>query len=560
MSSDDLMSPSNHAETEVTETESTGLSRRTLLMGAGAAAGAIGLAAVISQTEAKDPQTGTGPATPNALSSTPVPNEVSQYADQWPVVQGDLQATRAAKNSPINSGNVDQLSVYWQVDATGAITAPPVIINGVVYYQDMMSNVFAMDLATGKEIWRADYNVGNNGPNGVAVAYGMVFAATGDTSTAFALDIETGKEIWSAKLTNSDFECIDMAPAVYDNTVYISTNPNNTTNGNYRGGARGILYALDAASGKTLWSFDTSTDNLWGAPRLNSGAGLWYPPTFDEDGSIYFGTGNAAPYPGNKTYPNGGSRPGANDYAASMVSLSLDTGGVNWSLNAFPHDIQDHDFQNSLLLATVSLGGTDTLVAFGSGKTGTVIAANAKTGAMLWKTAVGKHQNDELQELPPGTTEIYPGTLGGVLTPLAFAESKIFATYVDAPAYLAPEGAGERPEERKIGTGGICALDAASGDILWDNKLPADAVAGATVINDLVFTSGLDGILHAYKIDSGEEAWNWEAPAGVNAPMGVAGDTIVFAATTGVNIAPTDGTPVPTRETKPSIVALKLGS
>lgn len=563
MSPDDLMSPSNHAEDEVIETESsesTNLSRRTLLIGAGAVAGTIGIAAVISQSEAKDPQTGTGPATPNVLSSTPVPNEVTQYADQWPVVQGDLQATRAAKNSPINSGNVDQLAVYWQVDATAGITAPPVIINGTVYYQDMQSNVFAMDLATGKEIWRADYNVGNNGPNGVAVAYGMVFAATGDTSTAFALDAETGKQIWSAKLTNNDFECIDMAPAVYDNTVYISTNPNNTTNGNYRGGARGILYALDAASGKTLWSFDTSTDNLWGAPRLNSGAGLWYPPTFDEDGSIYFGTGNAAPYPGNKTYPNGGSRPGANDYAASMVSLSLETGGVNWSINAFPHDIQDHDFQNSLLLATVSLGGTDTLVAFGSGKTGTVIAANAKTGALLWKTAVGKHQNDQLQELPPGTTEIYPGTLGGVLTPLAFAESKVFASYVDAPAYLAPEGAGERPENRPVGTGGICALDAASGDILWDNKIPADAVAGATVINDLVFTSGLDGVLHAYKIDSGEEAWNWEAPAGVNAPMGVAGDTIVFAAATGINIAPTDGTPAPTRETKPSIVALKLGS
>ena len=167
----------------------------------------------------------------------------------------------------------------------------------------------------------------SNGPNGVAVAYGYVYAATGDTSVAFALDAKTGKEVWAAKLSNNNFECIDMAPTVYNNTVYISTNPNNVTYGNYRGGARGILWALDAATGVTLWSFDTSTDNLWGNPRINSGAGLWYPPSVDEQGNLYFGTGNPGPYPGNAQYPNGTSRPGPNDYADSMVSLDLATGG-----------------------------------------------------------------------------------------------------------------------------------------------------------------------------------------------------------------------------------------
>lgn len=538
------------------------MSRRTMLVGTGVAVGAVstlGAAAVFAQP-VKEPQTGTGPATPNPLSSTPVPPEVLEFSEQWPVAQGDLQATRNAKNSPIDSSTVSQLGVLWQVPTTAGITASPVILDGVVYYQDMLSNVFALDLETGEELWRADYNVSNNGPDGVAVAYGMVFAATGDTSTAFALDAATGKEIWSAKLTNNNYECIDMAPAVYDNVVYVSTNPNNTTYGNYRGGARGILYALDAATGATMWSFDTAADNLWDAPRINSGAGLWYPPSFDEKGNMYIGTGNPAPYPGNEEYPNGSSRPAPNDYADSMVSIDLATGGVNWSINALPLDLLDHDFMNSPVLATVAIDGTDTLIAVGSGKTGTVIAANAETGEQLWKAYVGKHQNDELEELPAETIETWPGTLGGVLTPLAFGSGKIFAPYNDGPAYLNATGAGERPDDAPVATGGLAAIDAVTGEIVWDVKVPSYVIAGATVANDLVFSSGMDGILHAYDVETGTEVWTLELPAGVNAPIGIAGDTIVVAAATGVSIAPDEGNTAITRETTPSIVALRIGA
>jgi len=248
------------------------LSRRTVLTGASAAASVVGLAAfgTLHSSSAKQPQSGTSPATPNPIGS-PIPQEVTQYANDWPVVQGNLQSTRAAANSPINASNLNTLTQLWSVPITatggfGGITATPVVIGDTIYLQDMQSNVFALDRNTGKEIWRQDYNVPNNGPDGVAVAYGYVFAATGDTSTAFALDQKTGAKVWEAKLSNNDFECIDMAPLVYGNTVYISTNPNNVTNGNYRGGARGILYALDALTGRTLWSFDTATDNLGDRP------------------------------------------------------------------------------------------------------------------------------------------------------------------------------------------------------------------------------------------------------------------------------------------------------
>ncbi|MGC4192010.1 MAG: PQQ-binding-like beta-propeller repeat protein [Thermomicrobiales bacterium] len=545
------------------------VSRRKLVTGATATVGAAALASMVAHGSFAQEQSGTSPATPNVLSSTPVPEEVTANANDWPVAQGNLQATRAAVNSPITSETVSKLAPLWTVPITvsgnfSGITANAVIIGDVIYYQDMQSNVFALDRATGKELWRYDTNVPNNGPNGVAVAYGMVFAATGDNSIAFAVDQQSGKLLWQATLSNSDFECIDMAPAVYDNTVYISTNPNNTTYGNYRGGARGILYALDAKTGKTLWSFDTAADNLWGNPRTNSGAGLWYPPSFDENGSMYFGTGNAAPYPGNKEYPSGSSRPKPNDYADSMVSLSLDTGGVTWFINAKPHDLFDHDFQQSPVLAEVTFPNNTepTLIAVGAGKTGTVIACEAKTGGMLWKTKVGKHENDDLEWLPEGTTRVYPGGLGGVESPIAFGDGKIFAPYIDFPIFVKPDNVDSSAgADITQATGGLAAIDAITGDIVWDVKQNAMVVAGATVVNDLVFSGAIDGYLRAHDIKTGKVVWEWEAPGGLNAPLAVAGDMIVFAAGAPIFVAtPENGTPVAKRDSNPQIVALKLGS
>jgi outer membrane protein assembly factor BamB len=48
----------------------------------------------------------------------------------------------------------------------GAYATTPVIVNGVVYVQDLDSDVFAVSLATGKVLWTHDYNSPNGGPDG----------------------------------------------------------------------------------------------------------------------------------------------------------------------------------------------------------------------------------------------------------------------------------------------------------------------------------------------------------------------------------------------------------
>lgn len=73
----------------------------------------------------------------------------------------------------------------------------PVVVNGVVYIQDMQANVCALDLATGGLRWEYQVStpeLGGPGPDGVAVADGRVYGTT--PRTVFALSAATGKPAW----------------------------------------------------------------------------------------------------------------------------------------------------------------------------------------------------------------------------------------------------------------------------------------------------------------------------------------------------------------------------
>ena len=121
--------------------------------------------------------------------------------------------------SAITSANVSKLGVAWTVPlhtslshTDGAYATTPVIVNGVVYLQDLQSNVMAISLATGKVLWTHTYNSPNGGPDGVNVVGGVVYATT--NHAAFALDAATGRQLWSRTLIGNDHEGIDMTPGL----------------------------------------------------------------------------------------------------------------------------------------------------------------------------------------------------------------------------------------------------------------------------------------------------------------------------------------------------------
>ncbi|HEU0165435.1 MAG TPA: PQQ-binding-like beta-propeller repeat protein, partial [Thermomicrobiales bacterium] len=431
----------------------------------------------------------------------------------------------------------------------------------ILFQQDAQSNVYAFNKETGEKVWTNTYNdaVPSGGPNGVGLGYGMAVFTLGGSGIVIAADQKTGKEIWRTTIKGYRHEGITMAPLVYGSTVYVSTIPG-TPEAFYNGGQRGFIFALDAKTGGILWYFDTTTDNLWNNARINSGGGLWHVPAVDDQGKLYVGIGNAAPYPGTKDFPAGTSRLGDNNYADSILKINPDTAAIEWFINVKPHDIFDLDNQLSPVLGNVTINGVDTKVVFTSGKHGIVVAANQETGEELWRTPVGKHQNDDLQTIPnDGVTkvEVFPGTLGGVETPFAFAEGVVFAPIVNfGTTYFATEIDAASLDFSK-GTGQLVALDGATGKILWDVALPAPAYGAATVVNDVVFTAGLDAIVRGFKTSDGSAVWSWQAPAGVNAPLAASGDFLYVPA--GGPIYASADTQNPGTAPFPNLVALKLG-
>jgi outer membrane protein assembly factor BamB/mono/diheme cytochrome c family protein len=527
----------------------------------------VGLVALVvagcggGNKKATTSSTATTPTTPGG---TPTTNTPAVAAAGWTLPNGDLANTRSV-SSQIRSSNVSQLGVAWTVPirgtgAFGNYATTPVVVNGVVYTQNLTSDVQAIDFRTGRVLWTRSYNSPNTGPNGVAAVDGRVFGAT--QTNAFALSARTGEQLWSRRLVRNANEGIDMAPGVNNGTVYISTVPGNPR-AFYAGNGQAILWAMDANTGATRWKWDEVPASLWGNPKVNSGGGQWEPPSFDAAGNVYVEVSNPAPFVGSS--PNrpstdqaksfGGSRPGPNLYTDSVVKLDAASGRLLWHYQLTPHDVYDWDLNNSPILAQAN----GTPVTLSAGKGGIAIANDANTGRLLWRTPVGRHNghdndhtfalNRQFSKLPsPSSTfTVFPGELGGVESPMASDGTTFYLAVNDlgGPVRQQIESLGNPA----TGTGEVVALDIANGSVRWDRRLPSSAYGAAAVTNDLVFTTTFDGTVYALNKQTGAVAWSRRLPAGTNAPVAINDDTVITA-----------GSFPSSASQRPLIVAYRLGA
>jgi outer membrane protein assembly factor BamB len=520
---------------------------------------APGTTATPAGTPGTPPAT-SGPTPSPTPSGTPVasttgggfniPPEVAGHDQEWPLANHDYANTRAAVGSSINAANVSQLKVAWTVSLEGTAewgggTGNPVVADGVVYFQSMGANVYAVDMQSGRKLWETQYENQIFGPSGPGIGYGKVYVVS-RIDRYSALDIKTGKEVWQHS-TGTQSATGAFQPSVFDHKVYITTQAASSGHGeqpfhSYQGGSTGEAILLDPDSGQQVWQWQAVEDGFWGNPKVNSGGGLWFPPAIDiEHGVSYWGTGNPSPVPGLKGWPNGSSRPGPNLYTNSLVALDHRTGKLVWYNQVKPHDLFNLDFQISPMLARVKINGNDQDIVIGSGKLGIVYAFDRNTGKTLWSTPVGLHQNDTLQELPvdQSTTWVAPGAWGGVETPMAYADGTAYVLTANLPSpYNATAYDADSPEQAlnrseggtlyKNGTAELLALDAATGKVLWDHKFDRPAFAGVTIVNDILLTASLDGQVYALARKDGRVVWQWQAPGGTNAWPAVVGDMVIW--------------------------------
>jgi alcohol dehydrogenase (cytochrome c) len=469
-----------------------------------------------------------GAAAPSASAATAPPGS-------WPSPNGDLANTRDAPGSTISSQNVATLREAWSFKLTGkaatnvghygSLAANPIVEDGVVYIQDLECNVYALDLSTGALEWK--YTVdrperSGPGPNGVAVAGTTVYGLT--PTSAFALDASTGEPIWvDTKLLTKGEGTFGIQPEVATGRVYLASQYGSGPGG-------GVLMALDASTGARLWKFDTAIGPDLGVRKLGLGTGgAWETPLVGPGGSVTYGIGNP--------YQNAASalaHPARQLYTDSDVSLTAATGKLRWYYQGVPNDFMDWDMQTSPISATA--GGAPVVI--GSGKMGYVYEMNAVTGKLVWKTPVGRHNGNDDDGLlalehksrlkAPYT--VFPGSLGGVLSNLAVAGSTIYVATIDLglTARTLTTVVGTAPASRP--TGEVEALNLTTGRVEWDTKVPSFPLGAATVSNDLVFTTLFTGELIALNRATGSVVYRQRVPTSTNAPIAIAGNTVVVPA------------------------------
>ena len=455
------------------------------------------------------------------------PPELGRYAREWPAPNGNLSGTRAATGAAIDATNVSHLRLAWRFRFTaqpgfsGIFASTPLVLGGRVYLQDLDSNVYALDAATGRLIWRTRFRQMDGGPNGLAAGYGRIYGNT--NRSAFALEVQTGRLVWLQPLARPPAGAIDIAPVVANGLVY-------TSSLGQPPGGKGVIYALDAATGRPRWTFQTILGH-WAVPKEAAGGGAWWPVSVDGAGRVYAGNSNPYPWGGTPLHPNGLAYRGAALYTDSLLALEGQTGKLAWYDQVTPHDVRDYDLADSPIIARQRVQGKKRDVVFGAGKAGLVYAWDRTTGRRLWQTAVGLHRNDR-GPLPSRRVTVCPGLLGGVETPMAYAAGRLFVPVVNLCMRGSATGYESlyRVDVARRGRGALVALDAGSGRPLWTRHFGAPAFGCATVANNVVFAPTFDGRIYALATDTGRTLWRARARAGINACPAVAGDTLFVGA------------------------------
>jgi PQQ-dependent dehydrogenase (methanol/ethanol family) len=485
----------------------------------------------------------------------------------FPKVGGNLGNQNYTGLRAISRRNVARLRGAWvnRIEgglASGNSQSTAVAVDGVLYIESALGNVFAVDGATGVTKWTYRQTRGDLTRRGVAVGQGRVYTHGAD-NWVIALSQETGAVAWERQVQG--YGSLEAVAVVYcDGRIYTGAN----------NGDGGAAVCLDASNGDVLWHF-------WGVPRPGEfgnetwegdswetgGATPWIHPAVDPElGLAYYTFGNAR---GSRSSQDGSERGGMNLFANSIVALDLATGAYRWHFQSIHHDIWDMDNVMAPVLVDARIDGRlRKLVVYGS-KTGMYYILDRRTGEAplgieerpvpqeprqkTWPTqpfpVQGPWMETELVEQPLGTAvpglpnravpnyrlgPLYaahwdvpilsiPGHGGGAdwnHQSYSHHTGLIYTGYgyVAAAHSLTESSNGLRPPGEYM-TGGIVAVDARTNRVRWRRRLPYSLAHGngiLTTATDLLFIGQPDGNLLALDARNGSELWRFQCGAAIS--------------------------------------------
>jgi quinohemoprotein ethanol dehydrogenase len=499
---------------------------------------------------------------------------------QWPVHGGDDFEQRFSPLEQITAGNVGKLGMTWsfEFDSNRGQEATPIVVGGVMYVSTAWSRVYALDAASGRELWRYDPKVGGRlgfdaccdvVNRGVAVAHGRVFLGALD-GRLIALDARTGKQLWSVQTTDTAKAfTITGAPRVMGDKVIIGN-----AGGEYS--MRGYVAAYSTATGKMLWRFYTVPADPKAAPDgaasdailkkaalptwfghwydYGGGGAVWDAITYDPElHEVYIGVGNGTPW-NHKVRSEG---KGDNLFLASIVALDPDTGAYKWHYQENPGETWDFDATQQMILATLSIDGQPRKVLMQASKNGFFYVIDRTNGRLIsarnfvsmnWASGVdmvtGRPIEDPAARHADKPFAMQPSALGGhSWHPMAFNPRnhivylptyQFVMVYGNDPAFkFRPDTwntaissefleAPDDPDVFKNATssfqGRLVAWDPVGQKEVW--SVPHISVQNGGVLataGGLVFQGTGTGQFEARRAEDGKLLWHFTAQAGIMA-------------------------------------------
>jgi quinoprotein glucose dehydrogenase len=327
--------------------------------------------------------------------------------NEWPSYGGNLENTHFSALRQINRDNVKQLAVAWTYDTGDAFNGSemqcnPLIVNGVLYATSPKTRVFALDAATGKELWSFDPNAIEGAPGrgrNRGVTYwdgnGAPRIYFGFRNWLYALEAKTGQVVKSfgndgrvdlreglGRPAKELSVGLTTPGVVYKDLLIVGSLVSETLPA-----APGDIRAYDLRTGKLRWTFHTIPHpgefgyETWpkDAWQYIGGTNNWSGMALDEKRGLVFAPTGSATF---DFY--GANRHGDNLFANTLLCLDANTGKRKWHFQTVRHDLWDRDLPSAPALITIKRNGRAVDAVAQITKAGHIFVFERETGKPLF--------------------------------------------------------------------------------------------------------------------------------------------------------------------------------
>ena len=485
---------------------------------------------------------------------------VSTRIAKWRSAGHDLSNSRSQPlETQINAQNAARLTPKWVFQTEGDVWATPSVDAKNVYFPDAKGNLFAVDRATGAQLWKrkiSDYTgltnvISRTTPaiSGRTLVIGDQGGRLGGGASVIAVDKRTGARLWTTKVEEHPAAVITQSPVIYQDVVYVGVSSVEETLAATAPGYvcctfRGSILALDKRDGRILWKTYTVPGSE--TPGFAGGAVWSSTPVVDAArGSLYITTGNNYVVPDAILDCQGLPTPeeveqcvlevpgSEHNHFDAIMALNLKTGAIKWARSMIPFDSwniacifsvpgnegnctdpkgEDYDFGQGATLYRARLGRRSRQLLGAGQKSGVYWAVDPSNGDVVWSTQVG-----------PG------GSLGGLEWGSATDGKRIYTAIANSQGkpWTLPSG--------EVTTSGFwSALDAATGQILWATRgFPAVTTTNqgpVGVANGVVYAGTIDvpGTMYALDAANGATLWTFASGGSANAGAAIVDGTVYW--------------------------------